>query len=92
MRTATISLRTEPETKEQAEKVFSAFGFSLSDAINAFLRQSIRVGGFPFELRQPPFNQETLEAFREAQDIVDGKVETKAYSSVEDLVADIMED
>lgn len=39
----------------------------------------------------PSFNKETVEAFKEAQDIIDGKVESKAYSSVQDLVADIME-
>ena len=34
---------------------------------------------------------ETVEAFKEAQDIIDGRVQSKAYSSVQELVDDIME-
>ena len=90
-KTANISLRTEPELKEQAEKLYASFGLSLSDAITVFLAQSVNVGGLPFDLRRPSFNKKTVEAFKEAQDIIDGKVESKAYSSVQDLVADIME-
>ena len=73
-KTANISLRTEPEVKQQAEKVYARFGLSLSDAITTFLYQSINVGGFPFELRQPAYNKETLDAFKEADDIISGKV------------------
>ena len=35
-RTANINVRTEPQTKSNAEAVFSNFGLSLSDAINVF--------------------------------------------------------
>ena len=91
-KTANISLRTEPEVKEKAEKIYSSFGMSLSDAISVFLYQSINVGGLPFELRQPAFSQETIDAFQEAQDIIDGKIPSKAYDSVQDLVADIMKE
>ena len=50
-KTANINIRIEPETKAQAEKIFSDFGITISDAINIFLKKSIMEGGLPFEVR-----------------------------------------
>ncbi|MBQ3882265.1 MAG: hypothetical protein II730_07170 [Bacteroidales bacterium] len=36
------------------------------------------------------FGQETIDAFREAQNIIEGIASSKEFQSVEDLVADIM--
>ena len=54
-RTANINVRTEPDTKAEAEALYSSFGLSLSDAINVFLNMSIMEGGFPFSVKQPKF-------------------------------------
>ena len=84
-RTANINVRTEPDTKENAEAVFSSFGLSLSDAINVFLNMSIMEGGFPFAVKQPRFNKETEEAMAEARNILAGKLDTRRYSSAKEL-------
>ena len=55
-KTANINIRIEPETKATAEKLFSSFGITITDAINIFLNKSIMEGGLPFELKQPNFN------------------------------------
>ena len=88
-RTANINIRTEPRTKENAEKIYSTFGLSLSDAINVFLRVSILEGGFPFPLKQPQFNKETEEAMMEADAIISGKKKAKLYSSAKELFDDL---
>ena len=44
-KTANINIRIEPETKATAEKLFSSFGITITDAINIFLRKSIMEGG-----------------------------------------------
>ena len=88
-RTANINIRTEPETKADAEELFSSFGISISDAINIFLHQSLMVGGLPFEVKQPRFNAETEAAMHEARDIADGKVPAKRYSSVRAMMEDL---
>ena len=36
-KTANINIRIEPETKATAEKLFSSFGITITDAINIFL-------------------------------------------------------
>ena len=91
-RTADLHIRIDPETKSGAEKLFATFGITVTDAINMFLRQSLLVGGLPFELRQPRYNAETETAIREARDIMNGKIQTKIYTSVAEMNADIDSD
>ena len=87
-----LHIRVDPEIKTDAEKIYSAFGITLSDAINIFLHQSIFTGGLPFELRRPRYNAETEAAIQEANDIIAGKLEVKSYVSVAEMNADIDKD
>jgi DNA-damage-inducible protein J len=89
-KTANLNIRIDPETKSSAEKLFGMFGITVTDAINMFLRQSIMVGGLPFELKkQPRYNAETEAAFQEARDIMAGRNKTKIYHIVAEMNADI---
>ena len=49
--TTNFSVRMDSEVKQQCEELFNDLGMTLTTAINVFLRQSLRVGGFPFEVR-----------------------------------------
>lgn len=84
-KTANINVRIEPEVKQQAEDLFGSFGISVTDAINIFLHTSIMEGGFPFTIRQPRFNAETL-AMQEARDIMSGKIQAKSYKTTDELI------
>lgn len=84
-KTASINVRIEPEVKQQAEDLFGSFGISVTDAINIFLHTSIMEGGFPFTIRQPRFNTETL-AMQEARDIMSGKIQAKSYKTTDNLL------
>lgn len=86
-KTANISIRIEPEVKQDAEDLFGRFGISVTDAINIFLRTSIMEGGFPFAIRQPRFNAQTEAAIQEARDIMSGKIQTETYHSTKELFA-----
>jgi len=61
-RSANLHMRIDPETKQGAEQLFSSFGITMTDAVMMFLRQSLMVGGLPFEMRQPRDNAETEAA------------------------------
>ncbi|MBC8344952.1 MAG: type II toxin-antitoxin system RelB/DinJ family antitoxin [Candidatus Marinimicrobia bacterium] len=65
MRTASISIRTEPKTKKQAEAILKHLGLTTSEAINLFLRRVIIEKGLPFELRIP--NEESMEAILDSE-------------------------
>lgn len=88
-KTANINVRIDPDTKAGAEKLFASFGITVTDAINIFLRQSLMVGGLPFEVRQPRYNAETEAAMQEARDITNGKIPAKSYSSARELFEEL---
>ena len=83
-KTANLNIRIDPETKSQAEVLFSNFGLTVSDAVNVFLHQSILYGGIPFELKIP--NKETLEVLKEVNE---RKNLVGPFTSVEDLMEDL---
>lgn len=85
-KTASINIRTEPETKANAEALFSSFGITISDAINMFLNQSLMVGGLPFELKQPRYNAATEQAMAEARAIASGEIPTETYTSAKEML------
>ena len=52
-KSATLSLRVDPEVKLSAEEVLSQLGLSMSTAVDMFLRQVSLVGGIPFQVVLP---------------------------------------
>lgn len=52
LKTTTFQMRINPKIKAQAEKIYAKCGMTLTDAINAFLQQSLNVGGLPFLVNQ----------------------------------------
>ena len=52
----TLQVRIDDKLKEEAKAVFENLGFDLSTAIRSFLIQSVKVGGFPYEPREPDLN------------------------------------
>jgi DNA-damage-inducible protein J len=91
-RSADLHIRLDPETKAGAEKLYSTFGITITDAVTMFLRQSLLVGGLPFELRQPHYNAETEAAMQDARDILSGKVQATSYSSFSEYLARLEND
>lgn len=84
-KTANINVRIDPETKSSAEKLFSSFGITITDAINIFLRKSLMEGGLPFEVKQPRYNAETEAAMNEARAIMNNQIQTTRYASARAL-------
>jgi DNA-damage-inducible protein J len=84
-KTASLNIRIDPETKATVDGIFSSFGITIADAVNIFLHKSIMVGGLPFDMTLPSFNETTLAAMQEARDIASGKLPAKSYSSLAEL-------
>ncbi|MBQ6113177.1 MAG: type II toxin-antitoxin system RelB/DinJ family antitoxin, partial [Synergistaceae bacterium] len=78
----------EAGEKAELEDLFKNLGLTLTQAVQTFFAKSLLVGGLPYEVRQPKFNQETLNAMQEALDIKAGKIQAKRYDSVEEMFAD----
>lgn len=88
MSSVSYSVRIDQETKKQAEAIFAAMGQTLSSAINAFLLQSIRVGGFPFEMKLTENQRATLLAKLESDEMLE-RPEEHNFRDVEDVIADL---
>lgn len=86
--TTNFSVRMDKEIKKQCETLYSELGVNLTTAINVFLRQSLRAGGFPFEVRLDQPNKETVNALFEAERLVrDPSI--KHYSDVEEALKEL---
>ena len=77
------SVRIDSDIKKQCENLCKELGINLTTAINVFLRQSLLVGGFPFEVRLEYPNNETIAAMLEAEEIKHDP-NAKRYSDVEE--------
>lgn len=88
-KTASLNIRIDPGTKAGVERLYGSFGITVTDAVNMFLRQSLMVGGLPFDLKQPRYSAETEAAMREAADIIAGNIKAKTYNTVAEMNADI---
>ena len=62
MATTNVSIRMDSDLQAQADALFAELGMNLSTAFNIFVRQSLREGGIPFEIRTERPNKETVAA------------------------------
>jgi DNA-damage-inducible protein J len=88
----TLHIRVEAAVKAGVEATLKTLGLSTTEAINIFLHQVILAGGLPFEVKNPQYNADTLVALQEARDIRAGKVLTKSYNGVAELMEDLNSD
>ncbi len=86
--TTNFSVRMDSEIKKQSESLFSELGMNLTTAINVFLRQSLRVGGFPFDVKLEQPNRKTVAAMLEAERIAHDP-NVKHYSDVEEALREL---
>ena len=86
--TTNISIRMDTELKAQAEALFGELGMNLTTAFNIFVRQAIREGGIPFEIKLDRPNKETAAAMREAERIARDP-EVKGYEDKNELFRDL---
>lgn len=86
--TTNVSIRMDSELKAQAEALFAELGMSLSTAVHIFVRQSLREGGLPFQVRTERPNQETIAAMLEARRIARDQ-NVKGYTDLDELFEDL---
>ncbi len=66
MATTNFSVRLDSDLKKRSEALYGELGINLTTAINVFLRKSLTVGGFPFDVRIDQHNKDTVLALLEA--------------------------
>ena len=86
MESSIVQIKMDKNLKEEATELYADFGLDLSMAIELFLRQSVREQRIPFEIRRNQPNAETIQAIEDAQN---GVNLSRAFHSVEELMADL---
>ena len=84
--TTNINIRVDADLKRQAEQIFSELGLNLSSAMNIFLKNSVRYGGIPFELRLDEPNEITKRAI---DDVESKRNLSGPFNSVEEMLEDL---
>ena len=77
------------ELKKQADAMLADMGLNMTTAMNMFLRQVVRQGKIPFEIATDIPNAETLAAMKEVDDMINGKIPAKKYTSTDELFKDL---
>ena len=88
--TVSFSVRIDRDIKKQCEDLYNELGMNLTTAINIFLRQSLRVGGIPFDVRIDQPNKETIAAMLESEGLAKDP-NAKRYSDVDKALTALKE-
>ena len=89
MATVNMSIRMDTELKKQADAMLADMGLNMTTSMNMFLRQVVRQGKIPFETATDIPNAETLAAMQEVDDMINGKIPAKKYTSTDELFKDL---
>ena len=86
--TSAINVQVDSKDKEKATSILKELGLNMSTFVNMAIKQLIKNDGIPFEVTNKP-NKELLKAIKEGEDILNGKVNTKSYTNMYEMVKDL---
>lgn len=88
-KTDTLNIRIEPELKREAEKTLDDLGMNVADAVTIFLKQVVLTESIPFNIKKPKYNDETLEAIKEALEMIKNPDKYKSFNNIEELMEEL---
>ena len=88
--TVPLNVNVDAKNKKAATVILKDLGLNMSTAINMFLAQIVKRDGIPFEVVNPQPSKELLEALKEGEDILNGKIKKKGYHDVDKMFEDIL--
>ena len=88
-KTTTMNIRIEPKLKEEVEDVLKDLGMNIADAVTIYFKQIVLTDSIPLQIKRPRFNKETLEAIKEADEIMKHPEDYKSYNNVYEMLEEI---
>lgn len=82
---ATMTIRCDEKDKREAARVAEYYGFDLSSVTRAFWKQMGRTGRIPLDLGNEAPNGESLQAIREAEQMMQDGTGT-SYATGHELI------
>ncbi|MCM1298990.1 MAG: type II toxin-antitoxin system RelB/DinJ family antitoxin [Firmicutes bacterium] len=92
MAKVSTNISLDAEDKARAQEFLSLVGLDLSTAVGMFIKQMLREGRIPFEIRAETPNAETIEAMQEVEEFEKHPEKYKRYSSFAQLVNEVTSD
>ena len=89
MATTNVTMRIDTNVKSQLQELMADLGLDLTTFFTMAAKQAIREQRIPFEISRDHFNAETLEAFREVEEMKKNPSKVKSYSCFGDLLKEI---
>lgn len=86
------NISLDADLKRESQALFSDLGMDLTTAITVFLKQSLRVHGFPFAVTTEIPNAETIAAMNEYYAIKADPGRYKRYSSFQEAMEEVLHD
>lgn len=90
MAKVSTNISLDAETKVKAQAMLADLGMDLSTAVNIFLRQMLYEGGIPFSITRECPNRITLDAMKEAEEMLRSPEKYKRYDDVDRMMEDIL--
>ncbi|MBR0426656.1 MAG: type II toxin-antitoxin system RelB/DinJ family antitoxin [Clostridia bacterium] len=88
-KTTSMNIRIEPSLKKQVEEILTDLGMNISDAVTIYFKQIVLTDSIPLQIKRPKFNKETLEAIKEADEIMKHPENYKSYNNVYEMIEEI---
>lgn len=88
-KTSAINVNVPADVKEEANALFNNLGLTMSGAINIFLKKALSERGIPFEVKESKPSKRLLEALKESEDIISGKIKAKRYNDFDEMLEGI---
>jgi DNA-damage-inducible protein J len=89
MAQSNISIRVNSILKKDFDKLCDELGVNMSTAITMFIKAAVREQRIPFALTIKDYNKETQKVIEDANN---GIGLSKSYSSVDDMMNEILKD
>ena len=84
-----VNIRMDSDVKENADALFNELGFSLTTAINAFVKQSLRERAIPFQIKADVdtyFTGTNMKYINQSlEDVKNGNVVVKTMKELENM-------
>ncbi|MBQ9313640.1 MAG: type II toxin-antitoxin system RelB/DinJ family antitoxin [Clostridia bacterium] len=88
-KTTSMNIRIEPKLKEEVEEILKDLGMNIADAVTIYFKQIVLTDSIPLQIKRPRFNKETLEAIKEADEIMKHPEDYKSYNNVYEMLEEI---
>ena len=90
MAKVSTNISLDAEDKVKAQEFLAAVGMDLSTAVGVFIKQMLREGRIPFEIRGEIPNKETLSAMEECDVMKKNPQKYKRYKNADEMMEDIL--